>query len=300
MGGCMTGNLNLLLIPALYMISLAGLAYAALEAFRAGAESYAKTVTEGTSRDFADMFFFIPPKRILELAWTAAIIGFLAFFFMAGHFRSAAGMAQGVVAGTMAGAAALASPRLMLAFLRRRRLIRFEAQLVDALVTMSGALKSGASILQAFEHVVREGMPPIAHDFGFFLHQVRVGVKFEEALHNLEHHVGSQELTLVISAIEIARQTGGNLTDVFDKIAATIRERNRIQDRVRALTSQGRLQGIVVGLLPAGLALVMFSIDPAMMMNFFASPTGIFLTFLVVVLEGTGAWLIRKVTQIDV
>jgi tight adherence protein B len=291
---------GLWVIPLLYLVSLAGLAYAALEAFRSGAESYAKTVTEDTARDFADMFFFIPPKRILELAWTCAIVGFLVFFFLAGHFRSAAGMAQGLVAGALAGAGALASPRLALAFLRRRRLIRFEAQLVDALVTMSGALKSGASILQAFEHVVREGSAPIAQDLGFFLHQVRVGVKFEDALRNLDRHVGSQELTLVVSAIEIARQTGGNLTDVFDKIAATIRERNRIQDRVRALTSQGRLQGIVVGLLPAGLALVMFTIDPAMMVNFFASPMGLLLTFLVVVLEGVGAWLIRKVTQIDV
>lgn len=291
---------GLWIIPLLYTLSLMGLAYGAMEAFRAGAESYAKTVTEDTARDFADIFFFIPPKRILELAWTCAIVGFLVFFFLAGHFRSAAGMAQGVFAGTVAGAAALASPRLTLAYLRRRRLLRFDAQLVDALVTMSGALKSGASILQAFEHVVREGLTPIAQDFGFFLHQVRVGVKFEEALRNLERHVASQELTLVVSAIEIARQTGGNLTDVFDKIAATIRERNRIQDRVRALTSQGRLQGIVVGLLPAGLAMVMFSIDPGMMVNFFSSPMGMLLTLLVVALEIIGALLIRKVTQIDV
>ncbi len=291
---------GLWIIPLLYTLSLMGLAYGAMEAFRAGAESYAKTVTEDTARDFADIFFFIPPKRILELAWTCAIVGFLVFFFLAGHFRSAAGMAQGVFAGTVAGAAALASPRLTLAYLRRRRLLRFDAQLVDALVTMSGALKSGASILQAFEHVVREGLTPIAQDFGFFLHQVRVGVKFEEALRNLERHVASQELTLVVSAIEIARQTGGNLTDVFDKIAATIRERNRIQDRVRALTSQGRLQGIVVGLLPAGLAMVMFSIDPGMMVNFFSSPMGMLLTLLVVALEIIGALLIRKVTQIDI
>ncbi len=287
-------------IPLLYMFSMIGLVYAALDAVRIGAESYSKTMTEGTARDYAEIFLFIPPKRILDIAWICAITFFLLFFFLAGNFRSAAGMAQGIIAGAIAGGSALASPKLLLTFLRRRRLQRFETQLVDALVTMSGALKAGSSILQAFEHVVRESGPPIAQDFGFFLHQIRVGVKFEDALHNLDRHVGSQELTLVVSAIEVARQTGGNLTDVFDKIAATIRERNRIQDRIRALTSQGRLQAIVVGLLPVALALVMFSIDPGMMINFFSSPIGLMLTAAAVLLEIAGAWLIKKITNIDI
>ena len=101
-------------------------------------------------------------------------------------------------------------------------------------------------------------------------------------------------------AIEVARLTGGNLTDVFEKIAATIRERMRIEGRVRALTAQGRLQGIVVGAMPLLLLMAMTMIDPKMMTAFFGSPSGIALLVLVLVLETAGALLIRKLIRIEV
>ena len=167
-------------------------------------------------------------------------------------------------------------------------------------MTMSNALRAGASILQAFEHIVKEGLNPIAQEFALFLQQTRVGVKFEEALDNLAKRVNSEDLSLMINAIEIARQTGGNLTEVFEKISATIRERMRIQARVRTLTAQGRMQGIVVGLMPIGLVIVMFVIDPLMMNAFFTTALGLLVGALVLVLEVVGALLIRKIIDIDV
>ena len=94
-------------------------------------------------------------------------------------------------------------------------------------------------------------------------------MKFEEALRKMEERVGSEDLTLMNQSIEIARMTGGNLTEVFEKIAATIRERMRIQQRIKSLTAQGRLQGIVVGAVPALLLFMMTLVDPKMMMPFF-------------------------------
>jgi tight adherence protein B len=287
-------------IPLLYLVSFTGLTYALIRALQAGADTYARVCTEQTSRQFADIFLFIPPRRILEITWIAALSIFLLLFFLAGNFWSVAGALRGLVVGGLGALLILAVPKRLLIYYKVLRLRRFNEQLVDALMTMSNALRAGASILQAFEHIVKEGQNPIAQEFSFFLQQTRVGVKFEEALGNLEKRVNSEDLTLMIRAIEIARQTGGNLTEVFEKIAATIRERLRIQERVRTLTAQGRMQGIIVGLMPLGLGIVMFIIDPAMMITFFTSAIGIIVGVVIVLLEICGALLIRKIVNIDI
>lgn len=288
------------LIPALYAVCFAGLAYAFLRALKAGAESYSSTYTEQTARQFEDIFLFIPPRRILEIAWTSAAVCFVVFFLLSGNFRTLAGTARGAAIGGAAGALALTLPKRLVVLIKARRLQRFNDQLVDALMTMSNALRSGSSILQAFEHIARQNLNPISLEFAHFLQQTRVGVKFEEALSDLEKRVNSEDLTLMISAIEIARQTGGNLTEVFERISATIRERIRIQARIRMLTAQGRMQGMVVGAMPILLALAMLVLDSEMMVSFFKSPPGMLAIGAVVVLETTGVLLIRKIIRIDV
>ena len=295
-----TDILWLWLIPTLYLVCFSGLAYAFLLALRAGAESYERVYTEQTTRQFADIFYFIPPRRIRDIAWTAAIAFFLIFFFCTGSFETVAGILRGAFIGALGGLAALALPRWYLAVLKQRRLRLFNEQLVDALMTMSSALRAGSSIAQTFEHIVRQNQPPISQEFDLFLQQTRIGVKFEDALVNLEKRVASEDLTLMIRSIEIARQTGGNLTEVFDKIASVIRERIRIQGRIQALTSQGRMQGIVVGLMPIALVFALFLLDPAMMTAFFTSIAGIMTGCLALFLELVGALLIRKIMRIDI
>ncbi len=272
---------GLWLIPTMYLVCFSGLTYAFIRTLREGAESYDKVYSEQTARQFADIFFFIPPRRIRDLAWTAAIAFFLIFFFLTGLV-------------------ALAFPRWYLAILKQRRLQKFNEQLVDALMTMSSSLRAGSSITQAFEHIVRQNQPPISQEFDLFLQQTRIGVKFEDALVKLEKRVGSEDLTIMIRSIEIARQTGGNLTEVFDKIASVIRERTRIQGRIRTLTAQGRMQGIVVGLLPIALLFALFMLDPAMMTSFFTSGIGIIIGCLALFLEIAGALMIRKIMRIDI
>jgi len=167
-------------------------------------------------------------------------------------------------------------------------------------LTMSSALKSGFSILQAFEAVAKEERNPISQEFSVMLQQVQVGVRFEDALVNLEKRVNSEDLTIMIRSIEIARISGGNLTEVFEKIAETIRERIRIQTRIQTLTAQGKLQGIVVGSMPILLAIAMYAIDPRMMRLFFNSAVGIIVMSLVGVMVLIGGLLIRKIIRIDI
>ena len=288
------------LLAGLFGLCFGGLAWSLGGAFRDAAKAYDDVYADDTARALDDIFLFIPPQQVLKMARIAAVAVALGFFLLFGSLTSARGWLTGLFFALLGGAATLQIPKVGLQFLRQRRRQKFNEQLVDALSRMSNSLKAGFSIMQSFESIVQEGQNPIAQEFGVFLHQTRVGVRFEEALRHLEARVGSEDLTLTVRAIEVARLTGGNLTDVFEKIASTIRERMRIEGRVRALTAQGRLQGIVVGAMPVLLLMAMTMLDPKMMTAFFGSPAGIGLLVLVLVLETAGALLIRKLIRIEV
>ncbi|MEI8121971.1 MAG: type II secretion system F family protein [bacterium] len=286
-------------VPGLYLLSLGGLTYFILKSFQLAATEYASAYSETTSRQMEDLFLFIPAKRILELASASAALFFLAGFLLFGGFDGPAFMV-GLVMGGLLAALGWNIPRTVLAVMRKRRLQRFNLQLVDSLVNMSNALKAGFSIQQAIELVVREGQSPISQEFGMFLHQTRVGMKLEDAFDGMQKRVASDDLALMIGALETARQTGGNLTEVFEKIAHTIRERMRIEMRIRTLTAQGRLQGVIVGAMPLLLGIALFFLDPSMMRAFLHSGFGITLLLVVGVLECLGALVIRKIISIDV
>lgn len=287
------------LVPGLYLVCLGGLTYFILDSFHSAAAEYAAAYSENTARQMEDMFMFIPPRRILELAAASAAICFLLGFMLFGGFDRTS-ILVGVVLGGGLAAVGWHIPRRILAILKQRRLQRFNLQLVDALVNMSNALKAGFSVQQAIELVVREGQNPIAQEFGMYLHQMRVGMRMEEALESLQTRVGSDDLALMISAFETARQTGGNLTEVFEKIAHTIRERMRIELRIKTLTAQGRLQGVIVGAMPLLLGLAMFFLDKGMMLAFLHSGFGITLVIGIIILEVLGALMIRRIINIDI
>jgi len=288
------------LIPLLFGLSFAGLGYLLVSALAAGAEAYSGAYAQDTARQFEDIFMFIPPRRIAELAWAAAGASFVIVFLLTGGLTSFRGILTGSFFGLITGGLALLAPRYLLQFLKRRRLTRFNVQLGDVLVNMSNALKAGFSITQAFKSVVRDGENPIAQEFSVFLQQTRVGMSFSDALASLENRVGSEDLTLVVAAIETARKTGGNLTEIFEQISATIRERLRIERRIRTLTAQQRLQGIVVGFMPIIIIAALMVVDPGMMIPFLHSSLGIAIIAVVTVLILCGALVIRKIIRIDV
>lgn len=287
-------------IPLLYALCFGGLTYVLVKSLREASDSYAGTYTEDTARQFEDIFLFIPPRRLLEISRIAALTAFFLFFFILGDLSTPLGLVRGLILGAIMAVLVLFAPGFVLRIMKQRRLERFNEQLVDALSTMSNALRAGFSIIQAFESVVKEGRNPIAQEFGMFLQQIRVGVKFEDALQDMDKRVGSEDLTLMLLSIETARRTGGNLTEVFDKIASTIRERMRIKGRIRSLTAQGRLQGIVVGAMPFLLLGVLVMLDPQMTLGFFTQLSGIIALLAVIAMVAIGGLIIRKIVNIDV
>jgi len=288
------------LVPALFGLCAILMAYVLLSALHEAEESYASEYTTDTARQLEDLFLFVSPQKMIFISRTVALMVFLLVFFVSGSVETIGGFISGVVAGLIGASLTFLLQRVMIKVLKIRRLERFNNQLVDALSGMSNALKAGFSIQQAFEAVVKEGTNPIAQEFSVFLQQLRVGVRFEEALADMEGRVGSDDLTLMTQAIEIARQTGGNLTEVFDRISGTIRERQRIEGKIKSLTAQGKMQGRVVSAMPFLLGFLLYMLDPQMMLAFVRSPVGIGILVLMVLMQLCGAYFIRKIVNIDV
>ena len=185
-------------------------------------------------------------------------------------------------------------------WLDERRRAKFNLQLPEALATMSNALRAGFSISQAFDAVVDLDEAPVSEEFRILQQQIRIGMGFEDALESLSQRVGSDDLTLVTTAILISRKTGGNVTEIFDKISDTIRGRMKIERKVRTLTAQGRMQGLIVSFMPLALGVVMTIMKPKLMVPFFCSMTGILAIVAMVVLITVGWLIIRKIVKIDV
>jgi tight adherence protein B len=288
------------LAPLLLGVAFGGVAYTFIRGMMSGASSYADSMSEDTARQFEDMFLFIPARRIAEIGWAMAIAVFLLctvlLFDMSSPLSTLVGLTLGVVFGLFA----LTLPTKVVLILKERRRQKFNFQLVDALGSMSNAMRAGFSINQAFETVVQSGENPIAQEFGVMLQQMRVGMNFYEVLQSLDQRVGSDDLTLVVTAIDIARRTGGNLTEIFDKISLTIRERMRIERRVQTLTAQGRLQGLIVASMPVILGVAMTLLKPDMMMPFFRATSGMICVGMTICLIAVGWFFIKKIIKIDV
>ena len=198
-------------------------------------------------------------------------------------------------------------PRFWLSRRRAARLSAFNKQLAGTITLIANALRAGSSFLQAVEMVVRETRPPISTEFGRVIREVNLGLPFEQALDNMLRRVRSDDLELMVTAISIQHQVGGNLAEILDSIAFTIRERVRIKGEIRTLTAQQRMSGYVVGFLPIGLTGILYVIAPNFMAPMFRKPPemlGLPVGVLVLCLAGfamfVGFMLIRRIVDIEV
>ena len=185
-------------------------------------------------------------------------------------------------------------------WLNARYVQKFNEQLTEALGTMSNSLRAGFSMAQAFESVAESDLHPISDEFALLLQQLRIGMSFDDALASMEKRIASDDLSLVVTSIDIARKTGGNLTEIFDRISETIRGRMRIERKVRTLTAQGRLQGMFVSLMPFALCAIMTFLKPGLMIPFLTSLTGIACLLAASVMVVIGWLIIRKIVTIKV
>ena len=180
------------------------------------------------------------------------------------------------------------------------RLGAFNKQLPDTIVLLSNSLRAGSSFLQSIELVSREGGPPMSEEMGRVVREVNLGLGMEEALSNLVRRIKSDDLDLMVTAIGIQQQVGGNLAEILDTIAFTIRERVRIKGEINTLTAQGRVSGYLVAFLPIGLGAALNAINPAFMEPLFTQTIGRILIGVGAVMMTIGFLAIRKITDIKV
>ncbi|WP_226643729.1 type II secretion system F family protein [Mesobacillus subterraneus] len=182
----------------------------------------------------------------------------------------------------------------------KERIVKFNDGLPDMISTIVGSLRAGFSFQQALKTVIEEAGSPIKEEMDSVIKEMQYGASLEDSLNDLKERMPSEDLDLMIQAILIQRQVGGNLATVLDKIVQTIRERTKIHRQISSLTAQGRLSGIVIGLLPIILAFVLYLIEPEYIGTLFRHPIGIALTIAGIFSGIIGFVLIRKITAVEV
>jgi len=197
-------------------------------------------------------------------------------------------------------------PRFYVNRRKNQRLKAFNDHLADTITLIANALRAGASFLQAIELVVRETQPPMSTEFNRVIREVNLGLPFEQAMSNMVRRVRSEDLELLATAITIQHQVGGNLAEILDSIAFTIRERIRIKGEIRTLTAQQRMSGYVVAGLPIFLVVVLSLIAPKFMEPMFGPPEilGIPMGVIILLIGGImmfiGFLAIRRIVDIEV
>lgn len=181
-----------------------------------------------------------------------------------------------------------------------RRRARLAGQLPDMLELISNSLRAGLSLFQALEAAVKEAPDPGGEVFGEAVKDIRLGLSPEDAFEKTLMKWPNPDLELFVVAATVCRRSGGNLAEITSRLVETLRERTRLQGRIDALTSQGRLSGWVIGLLPLGLLAAMSLLDPELVGNFIRHPLGWTLLAGGAVMELLGAWFIRRIIAIDV
>lgn len=191
-------------------------------------------------------------------------------------------------------------PRFYLRYRQRQRRIAFGNQLPDAIVLLANSLRAGYSLFQGMEVLSREMPPPISTEFERVIREVGLGLTNEAALANLLNRIQSDDLDMMITAINVQSEIGGNLAEILDILAYTIRERVRIQGEIRVLTAQQTLSGTIISLLPVILSVILFILNPEYMSVLYETTCGWMMLGTAIVMVALGYFAMRKVMQIEV
>ncbi len=191
-------------------------------------------------------------------------------------------------------------PTFVVDTLHKKRCDQFVSQMVDGMTIMANGVRSGLSVSQAMDRVVANSPNPMSQEFRLVLSEVRIGRTLEEALNSLGERIPRPDVLMFVTSVNILKETGGNMAETFQTIMYTIRERQKIEKKIEALTMQGRTQGIIIGCVPPGMLVMFYFMDPKMVMPMFTTPIGWMALALVLALEVVGGLMIKKIVTINV
>lgn len=253
-------------------------------------ERYQTTFTESASANMADMFMFVDPTRLFYLNLVAIGVFPVLFWMLTGD----------PVSSLVLGGLIALTPAMIYRNMRKKRLKKFEAQLPDGLMMVSGAMRAGASLNIALEGLVKEQSPPLSQEFELLLREQRIGVDFEKSLDHMEKRLPLADFAMLASALRINREIGGNLAEIIESLGETLRRKHQMEGKIQSLTAQGKLQGIVMTGLPVLLGVLLYFLEPASMEKLWSTWYGYITLAIIIVMEFLGYLFISKITRIDV
>jgi tight adherence protein B len=248
-----------------------------------------KKHVDSTQASLDRMFYRVSSKRIALMVSLFPLAMGVFGFLSSRH-------PLGAIIGFFVGAVI---PNTVMKQMEAKRKMTFDDQLVDGMMIVSSSLKAGLSLLQALESLVEEMPVPISQEFGLLVNENRMGVPFEECAQHLKDRVRSEDLDMIVTAILVARETGGDLTETFTQLVYTIREKKKLDRKIRTLTVQGRLQGIIMAILPIGFAIFLYKIQPQTFEVMLKEEMGRILLVYAFISWVVGALLIRKFCKVD-
>ena len=279
----LTAALALLLAVVLALLGLA-------QGGAVAGSRYRRAFTRNVGRRLNDLLLFVDAQRLFRWNLVLALLVTTTIRLLTGSWLL-----------TVIGVAGLAMlPNLVLVHLARQRRLRFAGQLPDALMLIAAALRAGASLPLALRQMSLEVAPPCGQEFELMLREQRLGVDFDTALRNMEARLPLQDFVMVVSGMRISREVGGNLADILETLADTLRRKHQMEGKIDALTAQGRMQGIVMTGLPLFLMLILTQMEPEAMAPLYNTWYGWVTLVVVGFLLTIGYVAIRKITSIDV
>jgi tight adherence protein B len=232
-------------------------------------------------------------SEYLILRASAAVLGFLLVALISGAHP------VGLVAASIVAVFGFMLPAFIVQMLRVRRVHKMNEQLEQMVSMVSNSLKAGFGLLQSLEQASQQLSPPLSSELLRVVRETDVGATLEDALTDLAERVESYDLDMIVTAILIQRTVGGNLAEVLDNVGHTIRERVRIAGEVNTLTTQKKLSGVVIALLPMALALLFFAMDPDYMSLLFTHTVGRILLVTGVLMDLLGLLVIRSILAVE-
>ncbi len=257
---------------------------------QAAMENYKETFTSTASSNMSDMFMSIDPNQLFVLNLCAIVILPLLTWFATGDIPATLAM-LGII---------VLLPAFIYRSIRKKRLKRFEQQLPDGLAMISGAMRAGASLNIALEGMVKEQPAPLSQEFELFLKEQRLGVDFEVSLKKMEERIPIQDFNMLVTALLINREVGGNLAETMETLGETLRRKEMMEGKIQGLTAQGKLQGIVMTGLPVFLGVLLNFMEPEAMSKLWTTTIGWIVLTIVIFMEALGYIIINKITSIDV
>jgi len=253
-------------------------------------QRYRTTFTETARFNLSDMFLFIDPTTLFYFHLGAIIL--IPLFLWAIFGNPVLAIASLILIFIL--------PRRIYAWMRERRVLKIQSQLPDGLMMIAGSMRAGLGLTPAMESLAKDTDPPLSEEFSLILREQRLGVKADEALEHFNVRVPIQDVTLFVSAVNISRDIGGNLAETMASLSETLRRRLIMEDKVRALTAQGRLQGIVMAMLPVGIVAFLSLAYPETMDGMYHTVVGWCVMVVAGIMEFLGYRMCRKIMSIDV